>query len=188
MTFTFKRLQIPDIILVEPKLFPDNRGFFLENFKESDFSANGIIKKFVQDNVSRSSYGVIRGLHYQNSVKAQAKLVTVIRGKIFDVAVDIRKNSSTYGKWIGEILSDNNHRSLYIPEGFAHGFCVLSEEADLFYKVSNEYSKEHEQGIIWNDPSINIRWPIEKPLISNRDKELPSLENSNNDFVYTGSS
>jgi len=188
MAFIFNKLQIPEVILVEPKLFPDSRGSFLENFKESDFATNGITTKFVQDNISRSSRGVIRGLHYQSSVKAQAKLVTVIRGKVFDVAVDIRKNSPTYGQWIGEILSDENHRSLYIPEGFAHGFCVLSEESDLFYKVSNEYSKEHEQGIIWNDPTINIRWPVEKPTISNRDEKLPLLKNSKNDFIYKGSS
>lgn len=183
MTFKFNRLRIPDIILVEPELFSDDRGFFLESFKESDFLANGITKKFVQDNYSHSTYGVIRGLHYQKSPKAQAKLVTVIKGEIFDAAVDIRKNSPTYGKWVGVILSESNHKALYVPEGFAHGFCVLSNEADVIYKVSNEYSKEHERGVIWNDPMINISWPIEKPIISNKDKQLPSLENSNNDFT-----
>lgn len=184
MAFTFKRLQIPEVILVEPKVFADNRGFFLESFKESDFHTNGISKKFVQDNFSHSAYGVIRGLHYQKPPKAQAKLITVIRGEIFDVAVDIRKNSPTYGKWVGEILSEINHRSLYVPEGFAHGFCVLSKESDVLYKVSNEYSKVDESGVIWNDPAINISWPIERPIISNRDSQLCLLEDLDNDFAY----
>jgi dTDP-4-dehydrorhamnose 3,5-epimerase len=184
MTFTFKRLKIPEVILVEPQIFSDTRGFFLENFKKSEFLANGISKIFVQDNISYSTHGVIRGLHYQKNPKSQAKLVTVITGEIFDVAVDIRKNSPTYGNWVGEILSSQNHSSLYIPEGFAHGFCVLSDEAYVFYKVSNEFSHEHEQGIIWSDPTINISWPVEKPIISSRDDKLPSLKNSINDFAY----
>jgi len=184
MTFTFTRLEIPDVILVETKIFSDNRGFFYESFKESDFLSYGITDKFIQDNFSHSVKGVIRGLHYQNPPKSQAKLVTVIKGKIFDVAIDIRKKSPTYGKWISEILSEENHRSLYVPEGFAHGFCVLSEQADVSYKVNNEYSLQHEQGIIWNDQTLNISWPIEKPIISNKDQQLSSLENSKNDFTY----
>ena len=177
MPFTFKRLNISDVILVEPKLFSDDRGFFLESFKTSDFLSIGIDKKFVQDNFSHSIRGVIRGLHFQRTPKAQAKLVTALKGEIFDVAADIRKNSPTYGKWIGEILSESNHKLLYIPEGFAHGFCVLSEEADVLYKVSNEYSSEHEEGIIWSDPKLNIQWPITKPIVSDKDGELPLLEN-----------
>tara|TARA_B100001167_G_scaffold46423_1_gene26744 strand:+ start:1455 stop:1988 length:534 start_codon:yes stop_codon:yes gene_type:complete len=177
MPFTFKRLNISDVILVEPKLFSDDRGFFLESFKTSDFLSIGIDKKFVQDNFSHSIRGVIRGLHFQRTPKAQAKLVTALKGEIFDVAVDIRKNSPTYGKWIGEILSESNHKLLYIPEGFAHGFCVLSEEADVLYKVSNEYSSDHEEGIIWSDPKLNIQWPITKPIVSDKDGELPLLEN-----------
>lgn len=184
MTFTFKRLQIPDVILVEPNVISDNRGFFFESFKESDFFANGITKKFVQDNFSHSTYGVIRGLHYQKKNKAQAKLITVISGKIFDVAVDIRKNSPSYGKWTSMILSEDDHKLLYVPEGFAHGFCVLSQEADILYKVSNEYSKEHERGIIWNDPAINISWPIKEPVISDKDNQSPLLKSSDNDFTY----
>jgi len=184
MVFTFKRLEIPDVILVEPNLLSDNRGFFYESFKESDFLSYGIRDKFVQDNFSHSVRDVIRGLHYQNPPRSQAKLITAIKGKIFDVVVDIRKNSPTYGKWASEILSEDNHRLLYVPEGFAHGFCVLSEQSDVFYKVSNEYSPKHEQGIIWNDHTINISWPIEKPIISDKDNQLPSLENSNNDFIY----
>ena len=184
MTFTFRRLQIPDVILVEPKLLSDNRGFFYESFKESDFFKNGITKKFVQDNFSHSTRDVIRGLHYQQKPKAQAKLITVVSGKIFDVAVDIRKNSPSYGKWISEILSEDDHKLLYVPEGFAHGFCVLSQEADIFYKVNNEYSKEHERGIVWNDPTVNISWPIEEPIISDKDNKLPLLKNSDSDFTY----
>ena len=184
MPFTFKRLSIPDVILIEPSSFSDDRGFFFESFKESDFFSNGIDKKFVQDNFSHSINGVIRGLHFQKAPKAQAKLVTVLKGKIFDVAVDIRKNSPTYGKWVSEILSDDTHNLLYVPEGFAHGFCVISDEADVLYKVSNEYSQEHERSIIWNDPKLNIQWPITKPIISNKDNKLSLLENLDNDFVY----
>ena len=188
MPFTFKRLSIHDVILIEPQSFSDDRGFFFESFKESDFFSNGIDKKFVQDNFSHSVNGVIRGLHFQKSPKAQAKLVTVLKGKIFDVAVDIRKNSPTYGKWVSEILSGEIHNLLYVPEGFAHGFCVISDEADVLYKVSNEYSQEHERSIIWNDPKLDIQWPIKKPIISNKDNKLSLLENLDNDFVYRDTS
>jgi len=188
MPFTFKRLSIHDVILVEPQSFSDDRGFFFESFKESDFFSNGIDKKFVQDNFSHSVNGVIRGLHFQKAPKAQAKLVTVLKGKIFDVAVDIRKNSPTYGKWVSEILSGDTHNLLYVPEGFAHGFCVISDEADVLYKVSNEYSQEHERSIIWNDPKLDIQWPIKKPIISNKDNKLSLLENLDNDFVYRDTS
>ena len=184
MPFIFKKLDIPEIILVEAKSFSDSRGFFLESFKESVFSKNGIDTKFVQDNFSRSVKGVLRGLHYQKNSRAQAKLVIALRGKIFDVAVDIRKGSPTYGKWIGEILSEENHKLLYIPEGFAHGFCVLSKEADVLYKVNQEYSPEHENGIIWNDPVIDIRWPIDKPILLEKDLRLPLLKDIDNNFVY----
>ena len=183
MNSIFKKLSIPEIILIEPKIFSDNRGFFFENFKEDDFFSNGI-KKLIQDNISYSTQGVIRGLHYQKNPKAQAKLVTAVTGKIFDVAVDIRKNSPTFGKWVGEILSNENHRSLYIPEGFAHGFSVLSKEANVFYKVSNEYSKENEGGIRWDDPIINIQWSIKQPIISEKDDSLPLLNDIDNNFIY----
>jgi len=184
MAFTFKSLKIPEVILVEPQSFPDGRGFFLESFKESEFVSNGIKTRFVQDNFSHSVKGVLRGLHYQKTSKAQAKLVIALRGEIFDVAVDIRKDSPTYGKWVGEILSENNHKLLYIPEGFAHGFCVLSDGADVLYKVNQEYSLEHDRGIIWNDHEINISWPIDKPIISKNDLQLPLLKNADNNFVY----
>ena len=184
MPFSFKRLEISDVILVETKSFPDERGFFLESFKESAFHANGINARFIQDNLTHSIKGVLRGLHYQKAPKAQAKLVTALRGEIFDVAVDIRKDSPTYRKWVGEILSENNHKLLYIPEGFAHGFCVLSEKADVLYKVSQEYSSEDEEGILWNDPEINITWPIDKPILQEKDSKLPILKNADNNFVY----
>mgnify|MGYP000678167950 CR=1 FL=1 len=183
MSFVFKKLSIPEVILVEPKLYSDNRGFFFESFKEEDFFSIGITK-MIQDNFSHSIYGVVRGLHYQKNPKAQAKLVTVFDGKIFDVAVDIRKNSPTYGKWVSEILSCENHKSLYIPEGFAHGFCVLSKEADVLYKVNQEYSPENERGIIWNDPELNIAWPTDSPILQEKDSKSSPLKNAENNFVY----
>ena len=143
MPFTFTRLNISDVILAEPQIFSDDRGLFFESFKESDFFSSGIKNNFVQDNISHSLQGVIRGLHFQKLPKAQAKLVSAIKGEIFDVAVDIRKNSQTYGKWVGEILSEDNHKLLYIPEGFAHGFCVISDDAYVHYKVSNEYKTNY---------------------------------------------
>lgn len=179
MPFLFSTLKIPDVKLVTPNHYDDNRGYFLESYKESEFSVNGINKKFVQDNFSHSVYGVLRGLHYQTKPKEQAKLVSVLSGEIFDVAVDIRKDSPTFGKWVGEKLSNKNHKMLYIPEGFAHGFCTLTDTADVLYKVTNEYSPNDERGIIWNDPDISISWPISKPIISEKDQILPTLEDTN---------
>lgn len=182
MSFLFKNLKIPEVILVKTQAHYDHRGFFQENFKESDFISNGINTKFVQDNISHSLMGVLRGLHYQKNPKAQAKLVTAITGEIFDVAVDIRQGSPTFGKWVSEILSDKNHKSLYIPEGFAHGFCVLSNEADVVYKVNQEYSSENERGIIWNDPNLAIDWPVDNPILTQKDLELPSFNDIDNNF------
>lgn len=177
MPFDFISLEIPDIKLVIPKVFKDDRGFFLESYKKSDFIANGIADDFKQDNYSKSSKGVLRGLHYQASPKEQAKLVRCCRGKIFDVAVDIRKSSKTFGHWVGEILSEENNHILYIPAGFAHGFIVLSDTAEIIYKTSNEYSKEHDRGILWNDPDININWGIDfMPVLSEKDKIQPLLK------------
>ena len=183
MSYSFTKLSIPDVILITHDIFPDERGIFFEIYKESVFVNNDMNKKFVQDNFSYSSKNVIRGLHFQKSPKAQAKLVSVLKGEIFDVAVDIRKGSPTYGQWIGEILSEDNHKSLYVPEGFAHGFCVLSNDASVFYKVTDEYSNELEQSILWNDPQINISWPIDKPLMSLKDLEAPLLKDVDNNFV-----
>jgi len=184
MSFTFKKLNLSDVMLVEAKSFPDDRGYFKEIFKESSFIENEINTRFVQDNFSHSIKGVLRGLHFQKNPKAQAKLVTVFRGEIFDVAVDVRKDSPTYGKWVSEILSEQNHKLLFIPEGFAHGYCVLSDEADIFYKVNQEYSPEHDRGFIWNDPEVAIKWPMDNPLISNKDLKLPFLKNADNNFQY----
>lgn len=186
MPFTFQRLEIPEVVLIEPKVFQDGRGFFMETYKFSDFAEFGITERFVQDNHSRSKKGVIRGLHYQNPPKAQGKLVRVVAGEIFDVAVDIRKGSPTYGKWVGERLSAENKRMLYIPPGFAHGFCVLSEEAEVVYKVTEEYAPELEAGIIWNDPEIRIAWPIANPIISDKDASFPFLREAKNHFIYKG--
>jgi dTDP-4-dehydrorhamnose 3,5-epimerase len=176
MPFKFERLAIPEIIIITPEVFPDNRGFFMETYKYSDFAAFGIKERFIQDNYSCSIKGVLRGLHYQRYPKAQGKLVQVIRGVIFDVAVDIRKGSPTYGKWVGLTLSAENKQMLYIPPDFAHGFCTLSEKADVIYKVTEEYAPGHDTGIIWNDPEIGIHWPIEQPIISVRDAMFPSLK------------
>jgi len=183
MSFIFKKLAIPDVISITPHIFNDERGYFFENLRNSIFQQNEINTNFVQENFSQSKKNVLRGLHFQQNPKAQAKLVTVISGEIFDVAVDLRKNSPTYGKWVSEILSGNNHKSLYIPEGFAHGFCVLSERTTVLYKINQEYSPEYESGIIWNDPELNISWPISKPILSKKDQNFPLLKNQPNNFV-----
>ncbi len=176
MPFEFKKLSIPDVILVTPKVFGDNRGFFLEGYKKSEFFNNGITVEFNQDNHSQSTKGVLRGLHYQKSPKAQAKLVRCIEGEIFDVSVDIRKNSPTFGKWVGEKLSAENKNMLFIPEGFAHGFVVLSEKAQLLYKASNEFAPDFDRGVRWNDPDININWGIDfEPILSEKDTNQPFL-------------
>ena len=149
----------------------------MEGYKKSEFYANGIDVDFNQDNHSKSTKGVLRGLHYQAAPKGQAKLVRCVRGEIFDVAVDIRKNSPTFGQWVGEKLTEENKRMLYIPEGFAHGFAVLSDEAELLYKASNEFSKEHDRGVLWNDPDIGVEWGIDfEPILSEKDKIQPRLK------------
>jgi dTDP-4-dehydrorhamnose 3,5-epimerase len=184
MPFTSKELSIPGIILIEPKVFGDIRGFFLETYKHSDFTKIGIQEHFVQDNYSRSSYGVLRGLHYQKNPDAQGKLVQCMRGRIFDVAVDIRKGSPTFGKWVSIELSEENHFILYVPTGFAHGFVTLSEVTDVMYKCTREYSPVNDKGIIWNDPEINIQWPVKEPVLSVKDAEHPLLRDADNNFEY----
>lgn len=154
------RLAIPDVVLIEPKVFGDSRGFFYESFNQQTFNeATGTNHRFVQDNHSRSSKGVLRGLHYQTPPKAQGKLVRVVRGAVFDVAVDIRKESPTFGQWVGVELTEDNHRQLWVPPGLAHGFLVLSESADFLYKTTDYYSPEHERCIRWDDPQLAIGWP-----------------------------
>ena len=183
MSHIFKQLKIPDVISITPHIFNDERGYFFENFNHFAFKQDNIDLNFIQENFSKSKKNVIRGLHFQKNPKAQAKLVTAVSGEIFDVAVDLRKNSPTFGKWVSEILSEINHKSLYIPEGFAHGFCVLSESATVMYKINQEYSPDHEQGIIWNDPDIDISWPISESIISEKDQNLPLFRNQTYDFV-----
>jgi len=183
MGFKFKKLAIPDVILITPDVFKDKRGFFMETYKKSCFKKWGIEMDFTQDNHSSSPKKVLRGLHYQIPPMEQAKLVRCIRGEIFDVAVDVRKSSPYYGKWIGEYLSEKNKKTLFIPVGFAHGYLVLSEKAEIVYKVSKEYSKDHERGILWEDPSIKIEWPISrKPVLSEKDKMLPLLHEAEKEF------
>jgi dTDP-4-dehydrorhamnose 3,5-epimerase len=178
MPFTFKTLYLPGVVLVTSQVFGDARGFFSETYKHSDFSGAGIKEYFVQDNHSRSAQYVLRGLHYQKSPMAQGKLVRCIRGRIFDVAVDIRKGSQTYGKWVGVELSEDNNQMLYIPSTFAHGFIALSHAAEIMYKCTREYSPEHDRGIIWDDPVINIDWPVKNPILSDKDKMLPLLKDA----------
>jgi dTDP-4-dehydrorhamnose 3,5-epimerase len=183
MPFEFQRLAVPDVLLVEAQTFGDNRGFFMETYKRSDFAAHGIADAFVQCNRSHSVRGVLRGLHYQKDPRAQAKLVVALQGEIFDVAVDIRHGSPTYGRWIGERLSGQNGRMLYVPVGFAHGFCVLSDRADVLYMVTDEYAPECDRGILWNDPEIGIDWPIAAPILSPKDAQLPTLRKADNNFA-----
>ncbi|ECP5836260.1 dTDP-4-dehydrorhamnose 3,5-epimerase, partial [Salmonella enterica] len=170
---------IPDVLIFEPKVFSDERGFFMESFNQKVFEeAVGRKIEFVQDNHSKSTKGVLRGLHYQVEPYAQGKLVRCIAGEVFDVAVDIRKDSETFGKWVGVNISSENKRQLWIPEGFAHGFLVLSDSADFLYKTSNYYSPIHERGIVWNDPTININWPINiDKILSEKDTILPNFIN-----------
>jgi len=183
MPFSFEKTFLDGVILVTPKIFLDERGFFFESYKKSDFFDIGIREEFLQDNHSKSIKGVIRGLHFQKEPYAQGKLVRCVYGEIFDVAVDIRKDSPTFGKWYGTILSAENKKMLWIPKGFAHGFLTLSETAEIIYKVSgSEYNPSYDAGIIWNDPSINIAWPLEdygikKPILSSKDESLPLLKN-----------
>jgi len=156
----------------------------METYKHSDFASNGIREYFVQDNYSRSSRGVLRGLHYQRNPYAQGKLVQCLKGRIFDVAVDMRKGSPTFGKWAGVELSEENILMLYVPPAFAHGFIVLSETADVLYKCTKEYAPESDRGIIWNDPDINIQWPVKEPILSDKDKRHPLLKDVDNNFEY----
>lgn len=170
-------LQIPDVLLIEPRVFGDERGFFYESFNQAAFNkATGLSLDFVQDNHSKSAKNVLRGLHYQVPPKAQGKLVRVVAGEVFDVAVDIRKDSPTFGHWVGENLSDSNKRQLWIPPGFAHGFLVLSESAEFLYKTTDYYAPECERSIFWNDPDLGINWPLDDaPLLSAKDAHAKPL-------------
>lgn len=166
------RLAIPDVVLFEPKVFGDDRGFFFESFNHAQFEeAIGRKVSFVQDNHSKSAKNVLRGLHYQIQ-QPQGKLVRVVAGEVFDVAVDIRKNSPTFGKWVGEILTAENKKQVWVPEGFAHGFMVLSDSAEFLYKTTDYYAPQHERCIVWNDTSLNIQWPLQgEPVLSAKDAQ-----------------
>ena len=178
MPFEFKELEIPGAVLITPRIFEDERGYFAETFKSSDFASAGITESFMQDNHSLSAKNVLRGLHFQREPHAQGKLVRCVRGRVFDVVADIRRGSPTFRKWLSVELSSDNRLMLYVPPGLAHGFLVLSDEAEVIYKCTKEYAPDSDGGIIWNDPDLNIAWPVKKPLLSARDAELPTLADS----------
>ena len=175
--FTFTQTEIPGVVVIEPQVFGDDRGYFMETYQIDEFAAAGIDKPFVQDNQSRSTRGVLRGLHFQKN-HTQGKLVRVTRGEVYDVAVDCRPNSATFGKWVGVTLSAENKKMLWIPEGFAHGFVVLSDVAEFCYKCTDVYDPESDGGIRFDDPDIGIQWPDigEKPQLSEKDSALPGLK------------
>lgn len=166
--------SLKGLLIIEPRVFKDNRGFFMETYNQNKYQKSGMNRHFVQDNLSYSRRSALRGLHFQIK-HPQAKLVQVITGEIFDVAVDIRKGSPTFGNWTGVVLSDQNKRQMFIPEGFAHGFCVVSETAHFSYKCSDFYVPDDEGGIIWSDPDVGIDWPVKDPVISEKDKHYPRL-------------
>ncbi len=174
--------DIDDVLIIEPDVFKDNRGFFLETYQEKRYIEAGIKSDFIQDNLSYSVRGTLRGLHYQLP-NAQAKMVQVIKGEIYDVAVDIRRGSPAFGQWVGVHLSGDNKRQLFIPEGFAHGFCVLSETALFTYKCSDYYSPESEKGILWSDPDLGIDWPINDPILSDKDGKYVCLNDAKPEYL-----
>lgn len=184
MAFQFKDSKIPDLKVVLPKLFSDQRGIFSETYKKSEFLANGLSETFVQENRSVSKKNVLRGLHYQINPKAQGKLISVQRGKIFDVAVDIRRNSPYFGKYVSIILESETGLMFWIPAGFAHGFLSLEDNSTVTYKTTEEYSPEHERGIIWNDTDIGIDWPSEDVIVTERDLKFPDFKRAQMNFEY----
>jgi dTDP-4-dehydrorhamnose 3,5-epimerase len=182
--FKFKKTSIEDVYIIEPTIFGDERGYFMETYHQNEFKEAGLDLNFVQDNQSKSTKGVIRGLHFQFN-NPQGKLVRVIKGEVFDVAVDLRKESPTYGKWEGVKLSETNKKQFYVPEGFAHGFLVLSEEAEFTYKCTDFYDAQDEGGILWNDPDIGIIWPIEdinKVILSEKDRNWKTLKETTTNY------
>ncbi|MHB1709491.1 MAG: dTDP-4-dehydrorhamnose 3,5-epimerase [Thermoplasmataceae archaeon] len=184
MPFQFSDSSIKDVKIIAPKIFSDDRGLFLETYKKSEFSAHGILDTFVQENVSISKKNVLRGLHYQLNPKAQGKLVSAISGSIFDVAVDIRKQSPTFGKYVSIKLNSDDGKMFWIPPGFAHGFLSLEDNTRVAYKITGEYSHEHERGILWNDPDIGIDWPYRDVIIVDRDSRFPKLREAEINFTY----
>lgn len=180
------KTDIPEVVIIEPRVFGDHRGYFFESFSEKDFAENVREVKFVQDNESKSCYGVLRGLHFQKPPHAQAKLVRVVKGRVLDVAVDVRKGSPTFGKHVAVELSEENHRQLFIPRGFAHGFAVLSEEAVFQYKCDNYYAPQSEGSVLWNDPEVGIQWgiPADDVMLSDKDRNAPLLKDLGDVFEY----
>lgn len=177
--------KFADAFVIEPKVFGDHRGFFTESYNKELFAENGIDMDFIQDNHSLSQQpGTLRGMHYQLAPKAQTKLVRVTRGAIYDVIVDIREGSPTYGQWQGFILSADNKRQLLVPKGFAHGFCTLVENTEVQYKVDELYSPDHDRGIAWNDSELNIDWPVNEPVLSEKDTKHPTLAEADNNFEW----
>ena len=183
MSFRFIELELPDLVLIEEVRHGDARGFFAETFRQTAFREGGVPDVFVQDDHARSTRGVLRGLHYQLPPRAQGKLVRVVRGEVYDVAVDLRKGSPGYGRWAGIHLSGDEGRLLWIPPGFAHGYLVLSETVDLTYKVTAEFDPRLDRGIRWDDSDIGVEWPDLEPVLSARDQALPSLSEADNPFV-----
>ncbi|APC41938.1 dTDP-4-dehydrorhamnose 3,5-epimerase [Clostridium estertheticum] len=187
--FNFMETKIDGVYIIEPKVFGDNRGYFMETYNKNDFFEAGLKMEFVQDNESKSKKGVLRGLHFQTK-HTQGKLVRVTKGQVFDVAVDLRIGSATFGKWEGVILTDENKKQFYVPEGFAHGFLVLSDEAVFNYKCTDYYAPEYDSGVLWNDKDIAIKWPldgIEEILLSDKDKIQKRLKDLEISFEYKGS-
>jgi len=185
MGFSFHPLQIRDVVLVRPERHLDDRGYFKEIFQAEAFTAAGIDAPFVQDNLTRSMRGVLRGLHYQLPPQAQGKLITVVSGAIYDVAVDLRMGGGTYGRWVGQALDVDTGDMLWVPPGFAHGYCILSETADVLYKVTAPYEPELSRGLRWNDPALGIQWPVTDPILSDADQRQPTLDGCDNSFRIT---
>jgi len=180
--FTFSETKIKGVYIIDVKTYGDYRGYFMETYKEDDFTVAGLNYRFVQDNQSSSHKGVLRGLHFQKTYP-QAKLVRVLKGEVFDVAVDLRKGSETYGQWVGVLLSEANHRQIMIPRGFAHGFVVVSDQAEFAYKCDEKYHPEDEGGILWNDPDVNVAWPdVGEIILSEKDKKNPTLAECRMEF------
>ncbi|QHE53720.1 dTDP-4-dehydrorhamnose 3,5-epimerase [Pontibacillus sp. HMF3514] len=178
------KTKLPGVVIIEPKVFGDHRGFFMENYNQKAFEEAGLNYHFIQDNHSLSEQtGTLRGLHYQLSPKAQTKLVRVTRGAVYDVAVDIRKGSPTYGQWVGVTLSEDNKKQLLVPKGFAHGFCTLEANTEVQYKVDEYYSPENDRSILWNDNSIGIEWPLNTPVLSEKDEKASLLKDAEVNFT-----
>ncbi|MFA5113839.1 MAG: dTDP-4-dehydrorhamnose 3,5-epimerase [Candidatus Margulisiibacteriota bacterium] len=185
--FKFTRSPLPGLLIIEPQVFADDRGFFLEFYNRDEFARHGLTEPFVQDNHSRSKKGVLRGLHYQINPSPMGKLVKCLRGKIFDVGVDVRKGSPTWGKYYSDVLTGDNHKMLYLPPGFAHGFLALEDDSEVIYACTGVYSAQAERAVAWNDPGLGIKWPVDqvgKVVVSDRDRQHPGLDQAETNFEF----